>query len=480
MTFITRKTSSNAERGTSQEFEVYYNDTTTDVGYNDEANIFIPIGGGKGLPYGISAGTGTAYTVTTTPAVVGNTDGQPIEVKFHLANTITNPTLSVGGATVKTIVDQGGTSLDIGQIKINVIYELIFNSTLDAWELIGEADNGTYLTSLTKAQADTLVAANQLIPGKFYRITDRGVIAAQSGIVLLAVATNRFSLQGSQIWASANNPSQIQYDFINDIFIYFFDRLGNIVNPNSFATFQFNNANVSGNQATTDNRGIVGIFIFTNNLGLIQNNIHQGINLTATNQAATGSINDNVIQPGSSLIATTNAGTIQTSIFANAVSVTANLTNGFGISGCYFSGNGFAITLLVNKSENGKTIERGYSNFQATGAFGLTESDYNAGTQTLTIPVTYSYFGVIELNLNSGRSITNIINLPTNHPVKFICANAKTVTFVPTAIAGVGANNIVLESLSNLTLTGRTNGPDYLILQNASTFQTQIEASVLS
>lgn len=58
MTITTRKSQANGERGTSQEFEIFFNDATGQHGYNNEANVFIPIegvGGGNVSTAGLTA-----------------------------------------------------------------------------------------------------------------------------------------------------------------------------------------------------------------------------------------------------------------------------------------------------------------------------------------------------------------------------------------------------------------------------------------
>lgn len=136
MTFLRRVTDSTTiERGTTQEFELVYNDTTGKVGFMNAAGTFVPL---NSVAYAVTTGTGAAYLAATSPDIaLPNTDGQEINLKMHLANTSTTPTLAVNGATARTIVDNNGAAISVGELVINCIYKFVYNATANTWQLIG-------------------------------------------------------------------------------------------------------------------------------------------------------------------------------------------------------------------------------------------------------------------------------------------------------------------------------------------------------
>lgn len=68
--------------------------------------------------YADAGGTATAYTATYSPAITTLSDGHPLELDIAAVgtNTTTTPTLSVNGLTPWTIVKNGGTALQIGDM----------------------------------------------------------------------------------------------------------------------------------------------------------------------------------------------------------------------------------------------------------------------------------------------------------------------------------------------------------------------------
>lgn len=79
--------------------------------------------------YVVDTGTASAYAIAPTPAVTAYVTGQVFTFKAVNANTGTAPTLAVSGLTAKTIVNQDGTALMIGQISANSIISVAYNGT---------------------------------------------------------------------------------------------------------------------------------------------------------------------------------------------------------------------------------------------------------------------------------------------------------------------------------------------------------------
>ncbi len=84
--------------------------------------------------YGTTAGTGTAYTVTLSPAPA-LVEGLRVTIKLHAANTGA-ATLNVNGTGAKSILKSNGSTLSAGNLKLNSVYTLVYSGT--AFTLQGE------------------------------------------------------------------------------------------------------------------------------------------------------------------------------------------------------------------------------------------------------------------------------------------------------------------------------------------------------
>jgi hypothetical protein len=85
--------------------------------------------------YATSAGTGTAYTVTTTPTVTALSAGVRVAFKAHAANTGA-ATLAVDGLTAKPLRKEANTALAANDIAQNSAILAIYDATLDVFLLL--------------------------------------------------------------------------------------------------------------------------------------------------------------------------------------------------------------------------------------------------------------------------------------------------------------------------------------------------------
>jgi hypothetical protein len=83
------------------------------------------------FPFGVTAGTSTAYTLNFTPDQPTSA-GSAFRVQFH-TGCGNNPTLSVDGATAANLVNQAGQNLQSGDIATNRIYMIIYDAALSKW-----------------------------------------------------------------------------------------------------------------------------------------------------------------------------------------------------------------------------------------------------------------------------------------------------------------------------------------------------------
>lgn len=238
--------------------------------------------------------------------------------------------------------------------------------------------------------------------------------------------------------------------------------------------FQWGNNNVVCNDAEQ------ALINNANSLGFVRGNvlkegasIHSNV-LTATSHidgnslAQNASINTNTLAAGATI--STNS-LIQSIAFANkTLSANVDITqNVFGID---FNG----VETLASDVDN-KIVESGQSTFTAT--LDLDTAIY-AGT-TLTIPTYLDYVGRFTLTSAANKTITVIVNLPTNHISRFEGVNGKTYTFTSAAIAGAVAGNPVRTAgAGNDLVVGRTNGADFIEFEKAGTFCRQYNRAILT
>lgn len=394
------------------------------------------------------------------------------------------------------------------KIQIQKFISQLGLATLDD---INNALPDSYI-SVTYAEAETLIDNEEIIPGTHYLITDK----ADEGIMLLGVTTTNFSLEGQGIflnpdyqdvsdptgifdytginfdtnqgiWTVTNEggtyapgdlviwnglhyqvtfdqPSDLDgtgpgvdanyillpksepnvgyvkevdfilYDFINDSIIYRADKRGNICESStSVNRMQWGNDNVYSNHCLNEsNLDII------NNRGEIVNNSTIG--------------NSRVI------VGNTNVQTITNNIFKGNSSITANFATG-SLLNCYIENN--TPIVLEDISHSSKKYDHLGSNFTST--LDMTDlQDYIAGTQILTIPASKHYVGIFTLNNNTGQLIEEIVNMPTNHLVRFYVQAGNDQDFVHNNVAGALANELVSDAAATNTIVGRTNGSDYI------------------
>lgn len=130
--------------------------------------------------YGITAGTGAAYTVTLSPAPSSLAAGLRITVKFHAANTTTTPTINVNGLGVKTIVRPSG-AVPVGFIKA-AVYTLVYDGT--AFTLQGEGGEYGTATAANVLAGKTIGTESGLVTGT---MPDKGAITITPGQTAQAI-----------------------------------------------------------------------------------------------------------------------------------------------------------------------------------------------------------------------------------------------------------------------------------------------------
>lgn len=106
----------------------------------------------------LTAGTGSAYTVTFTPAFTALVNGIALKVRWH-TDSLSSPTLDLDGLGAKAIVQPDGTIPAAGSLKATYTGQVVYNATLDQWVLVSSvpAPTPAYLAS---ARGLTVAAAS--------------------------------------------------------------------------------------------------------------------------------------------------------------------------------------------------------------------------------------------------------------------------------------------------------------------------------
>lgn len=220
----------------------------------------------------------------------------------------------------------------------------------------------------------------------------------------------------------------ILYDFANDSIIRRMDKRSNDINAEN-AYFQWGNNNVqaivSSNSAIVNcinQRGSLVRCVFENQVNFILNNTHEGDITECT--------------------------------FGGKYTITANFTSGNYLTGCIV----FPIEdVTFNSVDYYEDYELmgDYSTFEAT--IDMTNGvDYANASETITIPPIYqSYVGVLNLQNNSGATISKIKNLSTYRISRFNPKGAHTFTFNHTAISAAVPYDLVSDAAAANIIVGR-------------------------
>lgn len=125
-----------------------------------------------------TAGTSTAYTVTTNQSMATPADGDTLSVRWHTTCGAT-PTLAVDGGTVRTIVHADGSAVAAGDLVADGIAKLTYRLSNTTWYAIGAA------YARTGSSTDNAIARFDGTAGK---VQDSAVTIADSGALTQTVS----------------------------------------------------------------------------------------------------------------------------------------------------------------------------------------------------------------------------------------------------------------------------------------------------
>lgn len=132
--------------------------------------------------YAVASSSGTdAYAATLTPAITAYTDGMLVQVKIDEPNTGA-ATLNLNSVGAKGLKKKHDQDLDTGDLEDNQIITVVFNSTLDAFQIISQlaSENVKYGGNATTRAGDA-ASGSQTIAHGLGKIPKRVKITAYVG-----------------------------------------------------------------------------------------------------------------------------------------------------------------------------------------------------------------------------------------------------------------------------------------------------------
>lgn len=404
-------------------------------------------------------------------------------------------------------------------VTISHIYNT--ESGLDARVKINTAFDALYsmesggLIEITYSDAQTAISGLLLSVGSYYKITDR----ADGGIILLAVSTNQFSLEGKGIflnpdfqlvgqwelnwrttgdivgiWVAADEGS-----FGNGSIVFWngyhylviddgsFDGSDPATNTTSyqvltksvangyikevdFILYDFDNDSVIKREDKRNN-SVNGVAKFQwGNDNVYNNTFLSNAGKDIENQR--GEFYGNTIADSGYITATNEfTGVFNYNLVGKS---TWSVESNIDITKCTLNQFHSGVTTLAFTAE-GKTIDNLGSNFEANLDIATA---FAAGT--LTIPNTLNYIGIFRLVNSAGETIDKIENLPTNHITRFYPTRGATQLFSHTAIGVAVADELVSDAAAINTITGRAHGSDFIEYENEGNLNRRYNAVILA
>ena len=92
----------------------------------EQGKVLKDLAESKGIPYGVTSGTSTAYTTTIT-GISSYTTGMIVAIKFDKNNGV-SPTLNINGLGAKSIKRNGANPPELS-ISVENVYLLIYDGT---------------------------------------------------------------------------------------------------------------------------------------------------------------------------------------------------------------------------------------------------------------------------------------------------------------------------------------------------------------
>lgn len=427
-------------------------------------------------------------------------------------------------------------TFDTGDSAVNIMLQKQNLEWIEIGRGINPNANQFYITD-TRANIIVARNANTLTPGAVYFITDKNIalVALQNGTLSLSgwgifdnadyqqTDANNIGIWNSSLtpvigqfvmwqndhynndtgvntvtspdsdatnWTLISRPDStyinesdaVEYDIDNDWIVYRSDKRGNSyraselwntayglgASNNPIDRFQWGSDTCFGNlidNAVMENYNMPNECAanhITSSSNFKNNDDYLGI--FSFNTMSDGAIFNNITSPSNGIFQ-------DCSLINNASLSVITITSAVAIDNCTFESVVIASDTF-SVAQDKKFINGDRSTFVAT-------IDLGGGTNLDLVGNRYAG-DITVTDAAASFTIATIDNGTLNHKIKLSPANAKTANITPTAIAGIAADQIALEALATLVLTGRSDGADYLEIQLESTFYRQTDASVLA
>lgn len=164
----------------------------------------------------VTAGTSTAYTLTTNQTFTALTDGITVTCRMSATSGAT-PTLNVDGLGAKSIAEVYGTALDTGALLSGGVYTFTYDSTDDKWivhnaERILTAANIANTAAGTIAATDVQTALNELDTDKVattVTLTAAGLVTGGGTLAANRTFTVTAAVQADQETGSSTSVAVV-------------------------------------------------------------------------------------------------------------------------------------------------------------------------------------------------------------------------------------------------------------------------------
>jgi len=402
----------------------------------------------------------------------------------------------------------------------NTVGQLLPDQTNHAGEYLSTDGTNAYWTSasnillveITWNDLRALRNTNTLVPGVFYKITDR----ADAGIIIQATGINTLSLNGIGLFLNPDFQDLGDYSglltpkennkgvwflagqsgggaFTKSDTVFWNGLMYQVIDDSMFDT---NSPDVNTDAYQVLTKSITNGYIleadtvmydfdsdtFIERKDKLGNVIcGSGVNFQWGNNAVS-----NNIDPFENFICINQRGNINENICYSASSVTfSELYNGSVIN-CYFGVNSYVefkdtcqieqckydnSSLIIfenNDTFTQKEIDKLHSTFDYD--LDLSNSSIYASNK-ITIPTNLNYIGIFNLVNNNGKTFNKIANLSTVHKItRFIIAAGNNQTFSHTAVGVAVTDNLISDAATSNTIFGRANGNDFIEYERSGNF----------
>ena len=149
-----------------------------------------------------------------------------------------------------------------------------------------------------------------------------------------------------------------------------------------------------------------------------------------------------------------SSGNISVCEIKNNIGLSNKAFVGADIVSCVI-GLSMAAQQTITQTISDKRSEKGFSNFEETVA--------SASSIDLTA-LDLGYAGIITL---TGNTTVDDLTISENHPTTFKATNGNSITFTHTDLGSATATSIALRQQSDLTIVGRANESDYIVIEQS-------------